>query len=149
MGSLGAEQVKGIDTVHSLWFFCNMSVLNCLLSPAIHFLSSALKKTGMVVVLNLRCWCDSGDFCHSMWLNALFLPSKLVDIPPPVVACLNPSFHARRGASCHLKDVTGARLNPVRKHLDASVMKICVKSYLHVKKAGLSLHLKLWHDTSN
>lgn len=103
----------------------------------------------MFVVLKLRRWCDSGGCSPSMWFHSSFLPSKLVDIPPPVVACLNPSFHARRGARCHLKDVTDAWLSPVRKHLDASVMKVCVKSYLRVKKACPSLHLKLWHETSN
>lgn len=103
----------------------------------------------MFVVLKLRRWCDSGGCSPSMWFNSSFLPSKLVDIPPPVVACLNPSFHARRGARCHLKDATDAWLSPVRKHLDASVMKVCVKSYLRVKKACQSLHLKLWHETSN
>lgn len=69
-----------------------------------------------------------------MWFDSIYLPSKLLDIPPSVVACLNPSFHARRGARCHLKDVTDAQLSPVRKHLDASVMKVCVKRYLRQER---------------
>ena len=59
-----------------------MSLLNCLLSPAIHFfVVLSFKKNCDVCCINpagLMCWIQ---------FNCLYLPSKLVDIPLLVLGC--------------------------------------------------------------
>lgn len=89
--------------------FCAMSAQLSLVTTILFSLS---KITVMFVAFKLRRLCDKSILSFTLRFNSLYLPSKLLEIPPPVVACLNPSFHARRLARCHLKNVTDAQLIP-------------------------------------
>lgn len=65
-------------------------------------------------------WFRRDDWCDLT--NSVLVPST----PPPVVR-LNPSFQARVGARCHLKDVTDTPLSPARKHLCKCDESLCTE----------------------